>query len=158
MTGTGRYGYFRYGEIEHESAESRPRLHRGAETDGVSAEEALGAGIALKTTEHEGYDWDFVIGADGGFASTTGLDEYAKDMAWATADEAYDLLGAHMTPDAVADLEIAIESVIRSDPRTFSVESIGVAQGRDPDTLRIAAEFTVASGRRHAVIFPVPRR
>lgn len=116
-----RYGYYRYGKHEYR-APDRDLLGEEPPEDALTPREAFGAGIALKPADpddDENIAWDFAVDQAGDLAATEGFDELAKDIAFASAREAGDLLGMLGTPNDLAELEIVLERIANRDSRLF---------------------------------------
>lgn len=113
-----RYGYHRYGRHEYQSPDS-DLLGEERPEDYLTPREAFGAGIALKPADPDGEEiaWDFAVDQSGDLAATEGFDELAKDIAFASAREAGDLLGMLGTANDLAELEIVLERIASRDSR-----------------------------------------
>lgn len=156
MTGQGRYGLFLYGDREPVPISGAARL-RKAQEPSPTIVEALGSGVALNPADLDGYNWDFRIDSSGALATTEGLDEYAKDMAFSTARESGNLLGNLMNANDIAGLELDLQFLYITDDRTESVRAINVRKHPDLwDTIIIEAELLAQDDEFHTLIFPVP--
>lgn len=155
MSGSGRYGKFRYGSIEQRSSDAPPSRRRGTADLKPSEAEVLGRGLALNPAHREGYDWDLVVSSSGSLLMTGGFDEYVKDMAYKTAKRLYDVRGEQINPELIADLELDIELIVASEERTQSVSAIAVSRPEE-NTIRVDVEAVLIGGYRRTSTFGLP--
>lgn len=153
----GRYGWFRWGGAEGAvSGEGVPEPRSPERVTHPTDEEALGAGLALNPAHRDGYDWDLQVDSTGALISTRGMDEYAKDVAFATARQSGQLRGELLTANALEDLKLTLRQILEADPRTKSLRRLDLQRSdRDADTLVVEASLIAEDDEYHDAIFPV---
>lgn len=153
--GHGRYGYYRFGYSESEDRLEQEDEGYQPEEGGITDAESFGAGVALASQDDdERFAWDLVIDSTGALAATKGVDELAKDVAFRTAREYYQLIGGLMTTDTLADIERVIGNITGEDDRVSSVDDVTVSQ-RGSDTIDVSLEFTAEDDTLHEHVFPL---
>lgn len=142
-----RYGYHRYGRHEYQAPDS-DLLGEETPEDYLTPREAFGAGVALKPADPGGEDiaWDFAVDQSGDLAATEGFDELAKDIAFASAQEASDLLGMLGTANDLAELEIVLERIARRDSRLINGRAAVQRGDRGPEARGVGDELDPTPG------------
>ena len=167
-----RYGFHRYGRHEYQPPDS-DLLGEEQPADYLTPREAFGAGVALKPADPDGeaIAWDFAVDQSGDLAATEGFDELAKDIAFASAREAGDLLGMLGTANDLAELEIVLERIAGRDSRLDGARATvqrgtrgpGQRRGDDeldttPGTLDVDLDLAITPEIRRELGFGLRRR
>lgn len=162
MAGFNRYGYYRYGRSEYRP---KKRTREVPEETGPTPEELFGAGIALRSAEDMAHGatedgsrsvpWDFVADATGDLAATVGHDELRKDLAFATARDAHDLIGTLPSPNEFTRLANDIERVAQRDSRITDAEAEVTLSQRRRGTITAEVEMDAETEELPRMVFPL---
>lgn len=88
----------------------------------------LGSGLALD--EH----WDlYVEEKSGDLASSSGIEELGKDLAFQIARILTPVTGTYINDGQVADIEIAVRKVITADPRVAEINELEALPPESPN-------------------------
>jgi hypothetical protein len=138
--------------------------------DRTDAERAFGAGIALATREDGGVAWDARVDSAGDLGSVSGIDELAKDLAFAAASRLSLSRGQPLTTNTLADVEAEVTDLAQRDVRVTEVRSASAQRADEgsrlaPDTdayyahphdrVEVAMSVTVDVDRQYDLVFGI---